>query len=491
MKKFLCLMLSLMLMLSAATAFATVEYTLAEKWQRQVDFGNGIKGTLTVDVDGEAEWAQLLAPLTGVPLEIRAIHSDQAFQYRIYAEKGEEAVGLTQLYGDDKAVYFKSELMPDMLLSLTTGGDLLDRLNGGKDGMTPSLYSAMLNILNVPQTTWEGKWQPALSAYETAIELWLESYASAPSVKRDENGSATVLVRYDIPAEAVKEQIKALWGNVLQDATLQPLLRAQMTQEQQDVYLNEYTKYYFDQLIDNLALNGNIVLEREMTAKGEAIRTDMTFPLDNNGWTSLTVNQLGETTKVVFAGGEKTVALEMEKTASTAGSTGYKGKVQVVPADGTQQGLALDFTLVEVKTSSVDEDTRSHDATSWTLKLQKDADCSGEGWKDFEPVEVNAKVHLHSKALQYNPVTFEVDLGLKLADAEISMALELRTSSPWVLDNLPQEGAKDIAALSEEERTQMFVDLGLNGLTVLQMVNQEAGAVLPGETTPTDLEAAQ
>jgi len=486
MKKFLCLVMSLVLVMTAVSAFAAVEYTLEEKWQRQVDFGNGIKGTLNVHVEGEKDWAQLLAPLSDVPLEIRAIHSDKAFQYRIYAENGEDALGLTQLYGDDKAVYLHSELMPDMLLSLTTDGDVLDRVSGNQQGMTPTLYSAMLNIMNVPETTWEGKWQPALDAYETAIELWLESYASAPSVKRDAEGGATVLVRYDIPAEAVKAQIKALWGNILVDETLQPLLRGQMNQEQQDIYFNEHVKYYFDQIIDSLSLEGNIVLEREMTAKGEALRTDMSFPLDYEGWTSLTVKQLEKTTEVVLTGEGKSLEVELEETAATSGSVGYKGKLRYVPGQ-EKESLGVGFTLVEVKSSSADEDTRSHNVTNWTLKVQPDEACSGQGWKAVEPMELTTRVHIHSKAMQYNPVTLEIETSVKMADAQLSAALELRTSSPWVLDALPTEGARDAASLTEEERGQLFTDLGLNALTVLQMVKESAAEV----ATATDLEAAQ
>lgn len=487
MKKFLCLMMSLVLVLTATTAFAAVEYSLLEKWQRQVDFGNGVKGTLTVDVSGEAEWAKMLAPLNATSLEIRAIHSDENFQYRIYAEKGEELLGLTQLYGNAETIYLKSDLLPDTLLTLATGGDWMDRLMS--EGENPSLYSTMVNILNIPQTTWEGKWQPALSAYEAAIELWLENYASAPSVKRAEDGSATVLVRYDIPADAVKAEIKALWGNVLQDATLLPLLRTQMNEAQQAAYLNEHLKYHYDQVIDGLALNGNVVLEREMTAKGEAVRTDMTFPLDMNGFTGLQVKQQGSSTTVVLQGAECSLELEMDETANLGGSTSYQGKVRLIPADSAQQGVAAKFTLVEIKSSTTDEDTRSHDITNWMLKLEQDADYADESWTAFDPVEINAKVHLHSKSQQNMPTTLEVELGVKLLDAELSAVLEMKTSSPWVLDEQPTEGAVDVASYSEEERTQLFTDLGLNGLTVLLMMNQEDVIPLP-DSTVTDLEAA-
>ena len=52
MKKLISLVLAGILALFAATAFA-VEYTLPEKLQRQIEFGNGLKGTLRVTEEGD------------------------------------------------------------------------------------------------------------------------------------------------------------------------------------------------------------------------------------------------------------------------------------------------------------------------------------------------------------------------------------------------------------------------------------------------------
>lgn len=473
MKKLICLLLCLMLTLTCATAMAKVEYTLMEKWQRQVDFGNGIKGTLKLNVSGQADWAKLLAPISDIPMEIRAIHDDESFQYRMYVENGEELLGLTQLYGDEQTVYLQSELLPDTLLSLPTGGDVLNRLAGVTAEESPSLYSAMLNILNVPQTTWEGKWLPALDAYSSAIELWLENYASAPSVLRADDGSATVLVRYEIPADGLKSQIKALWANVLQDATLLPLLKGQLNQAQQEAYLNTSLQYYYDQVIDGLPLSGSVILEREMTAKGDALRTAMTFPLAQDGWSSLTIRQADGVTSLDVQGTDKQLALELTETLATGSSAAYQGRLRYVPADKSQEAVAAAFSLVKTQSSSVDEDTRSHDRTVWTLNVEPDAEYTGEGWTDIQPMEINLSMHLHSKSQQSNPVTVEVNLAVKLAEAEIAVDLSLMTRSKWVMDNLPTEGALDVTTLPAEELTQKLADLGLNGLTMVQRLNQE------------------
>lgn len=484
MKKLICLLLCLMLTLTCATAMAKVEYTLMEKWQRQVDFGNGIKGTLKLGISGQAEWASLLAPISDMPMEIRAIHDGDSFQYRMYVEKDEELLGLTQLYGDGENVYLKSDLLPNTLLSLPTGGDVLNRLAGVTAEESPSLYSAVLNMLNVPQTTWEGKWLPALETYSNAIELWLENYASAPSVLRAEDGSATVLVRYEIPADGLKNQIKALWATVLQDATLLPLLQGQLNQAQQDAYLNTNLQYYYDQVMDELTLSGNVILEREMTAKGESLRTVMTFPLAQDGWSSLTIRQKDGTTSLDVTGTDKQFSLELTENLAVGSSVAYQGRVRYVPADKTRQAMAATFSLVKTQSSTVDEDTRSHDKTLWTLKVEPDAEYTGEGWQEIQPMEMTLALHLHSKSQQSNPVTVELDATVKLTDAEITIDLDLMTRSKWVMDDLPTEGALDVTSMPAEELTQILTDLGLNGLTMVQRLNQENAAVEDADAEP-------
>ncbi len=491
MKKLICLLLSMALVLACTPAMAKVEYTLLEKWQRQVDFGNGIKGTLKLNMSGQADWAALLAPLNGVPIELRAIHDGSSFQYRAYVEKGEELLGLTQLYGDGQAVYLKSDLLPDVLLTLPTGGDVLNTLAGVTEKENPSLYSAMLSLLNVPQTSWESKWVPALAPYETAVELWLEGYASSPSVLRSEDGSATVLVRYDLPADALKAEMKALWANVLQDATLLPLLQGETNQAQQQAYLDSNWLYYYEQIIDALPLEGSVILEREMTAKGDALRTDMTFPLAWNGWNSLTIHQAGKVTSIDLQGAGKQLAFETTQTAGSEDFAAYEGKLRYEPDDKEQKAIALAFTLAETKASSVDEDTRSHDRTTWAVTIKPDEEHNGEGWQEIQPAEVTLQLHMHSKSQQSNPVTVDVDASVKLADAALDISLHLITRSKWVMDTLPTDGAADVTALSQEELAQMLTDLGLNGLTMIQRMNQESAAEVTEAPTeaPTEVPA--
>lgn len=471
MKKFLCLALCMALVFASATALAA-EYTLAEKWQRQVAFGNGVKGTINLSVSGEAEWAQLLSPLNGAEIEVRAIQKDGRKQYRLYAVKGEDLVGLTRLFSQDNELYLVSDLLPDVILRLSTGGDLINLLTGGKEGDAPNWYSAALSLMEIPETTWAEKWAPVLARYEKELELWLESFASAPSVKRD-GDTATVLARYDIPAEGLKAQMKALWQEMLTDAELQELMQGQLTPEQQQAYLNPGLQGYYDGLIDGLKLDDGVVLEREMTTKGEVVASTVTLPLDRmpGGWTALKLLQHEKETTLRLEGDESSLSLTLSQTVTTANSTAWSGMLRY--EDGNDLPLAVDFTLVKIATTSVDADSRSHQVTSWSLKAEQSQNAGAE-CRAFQPFAADLLIHMNSRNAQINPVNLEIGLTVKLEQADMEAKVSLTTHSPWVLDELPVGKEMNLAAMSESERGQVFADLGRNALVTMMSIKGDA-----------------
>ena len=468
MKKIVCVLMALCMMLGAA-ACAEIEYSQLEKWQRQFDFGNGVKGNVTFNFAGEASWAELLSPLNGLPLEVRAIQRDGCFQYRVYAENGEEMVGLTQLFGDEEKIFFKSDLLPDTLLSLATGGDMLNLLANEK-GTNPELYSAMLNLLKIPQSTWDDNWQPIVDRYMAETELWLQNYASAPSILRGENG-ATVLVRYDIPSSALSKQIAAVWAQVLQDEELLPLLKAQLTQTQQEAYLNPYLLYYYEETLQQLSLASAVVMERELTARGETIRTELHFPLAAGAWKSLDIHQQDKTMTFTLTGDGKQVFAQVEETAEKK----YSGTVYASAGVAGEKAVGLSFNYAEEESAKFDPvDERDHEYFDFTLSLAMAEET--DAFTDLMAIpamELHMTRHLHSRSQMVYPVSFDVEASLKLPDGEVSMIVDLIIRSPWVMDEIPTDGAADVLSMSQEELLHKLTDLGLNGLTVAMMLGQE------------------
>ena len=496
MKKLFCLVLSAALLLSAVPALA-VEYTLPEKLQRQIDFGNGVRGALKVNLEGEAEWVQLLQPLNGVEFLLRSITKDGRFQHKLYTQQGEEMLGLTQLYGDEGNIYLSSALLPDKVLTLATGGDVVDQLLGTKGG-NATWYSAAMNLLDVPETTWEGKWMPELEKYfgvNGHIEYWLNDFASEPSIVKNAAGESVMLIRYDIPAHAVKEEIMALVQSIMADEALMTLLRTQMTEEQLALYLNPNLAYYYAQVIEGIKLEGTIVMEREMTTMGEIIRTQTTLPLPENahGWTALVLDE-GDNVSTFTLRGADEIILKVEKTITTDQSDTFMGHVYYTPAEADEKLLAAAYTLVRIPSTSTDDDSRSHDITTWNLSVRADVPEGADTalYKAFEPMQLDARIHYHSKNANYSPTTMAVALGASFEGNHVTVQYEIQTRSPWEFDQLPTEGALDVSAMDEEEVTQMLTDLGMNGLVLLMSLQpQQLPAPEEAPATPTDLAGDQ
>ena len=71
MKRFWCLMVCLTLALTSVCALAAEEYTLPEKLQMQIEFGNGVKGALLLTASGEGALTRALSTLNGTEIQGR------------------------------------------------------------------------------------------------------------------------------------------------------------------------------------------------------------------------------------------------------------------------------------------------------------------------------------------------------------------------------------------------------------------------------------
>ena len=89
MKRFWCLMVCLTLALTSVCALAAEEYTLPEKLQMQIEFGNGVKGAVMLTASGEGALTQALSVLNGMEIQIRGISLDWTYQTSFYALDGE------------------------------------------------------------------------------------------------------------------------------------------------------------------------------------------------------------------------------------------------------------------------------------------------------------------------------------------------------------------------------------------------------------------
>ena len=265
-KRILSVLLCAALLLGG-TALAAKEddYTLPELLYQQFAVQDyPIRGSVAVTASGTASWLDFLLPLTASTLHVRLLNLEDSddFQYQVFSQDDSGSQqGLTQLYRVGDTLYLRTDVLPDVLLSMPLAESAKSN---------PSFYSVLAEMMAQPDILWESMWQPALEEYLNELELWLADYAAEPDTMT-ENGELVMRVSYVIPADDVKEQTKLMWKQALYDETLLTLLRPMMTEEQQAAYLNPALGYFYDACIDALPLSGDLRLSRKFSARGDTL----------------------------------------------------------------------------------------------------------------------------------------------------------------------------------------------------------------------------
>lgn len=474
MKRIICLVMALAMTFTCAGALAAQYDGLPEKMMLQMEL-SGLKGSVTLSATGNPELEALLNGLfQDTTLEIRGIRSSGQAQYQAYFQRGETQLGLTQFFGDEASFVLSSALAPEDKLRFSATESLLQQLLPQDEGMNPQWYTAGLKLLQVDEETWAASWEPALAPYEQALELWLNEYAAAPTVIRQEDGETRMQVNYEIPASAVKTEAAALVRSMLIDDTLRGLLAGIMSESQAAAYLNGDWAEYYAQRIDALNLTGTINLERQMALTGDVLYTKILLPVpaEETGYDTLMIYQEGDALTVTLAGSEDTLIFSVTEKEEGVSGIRVQGVVERQMMDDEEGSFRTEYSLLRTTRESIDDDGRQHQYESLTMTLTPE-----EG----DAMELTALAHFHSLSANRNPTTLELDASWKQGEMTLTLQGEFKTTSPWVLQVMDDTGAKDVASLSKQELEDILADYADGGLALIQQM---------ATATPTDMETA-
>lgn len=558
MKRFLCILMCMMLIVP--TALASTDTTPTKKFRQQVvTGGNGIRGTVNLSASGVAEWVEVLSPFAGATLQLRAIGEKQGdknmsklitddddWQVKLYAKDAQDEMrAVTYLYGGPEGLWLQSELMPEVLLTIPVknvqllyqliDGETMNLLTAfdplrltssqGASG-NEQAYSAIAGLMQIDESEWTEQWEPVLAKYYTALDMWLSLYASEPVISGGA-GSLTMSTSYTIPAEDLKAQAKYIIGMMVYDSELQNLLLPYVTMEQRMLYLNQSLVYFYEYCIDALPLSGNILLKREMTAKGETIGMSVSLPLTSlpeeltapagamlaeilslpytdmlSNLERITFNQSGGDVSITVASPQRSISFILDETASNAETVHWEGFVRITPAVGSDEPpVSAAFTYKTSHKLWEDEEWVKHEDFTYLVSVEPDFSLSEaddpfrSSYVDFPPVSIDASFEYSLETDKSNrPVNLDVSIHAVLPDAEVGVQAALRTTNPWEHEVLPTNGGENLTKLSEARREELLELLTTNAVSIMTTLHaapaeeaEEAGEV----ATPTEMPAEE
>lgn len=534
-KRFLCLMLCMMLVIPAA--LAETADTLPKRFIRQLSGGNGARGYISVTASGVAEWLNLLMPFTATDIQVRAIGQkqgdlsesitdDDAWQIRFYAEDdADKEAGTTWLFGDPQGVYFKSELLPGNVLKIPVeqvhllyqlfkgelselffAFDPMELKESGANG-NASAYQAIANVLGVQEDVWKAEWLPVLEKYFQHLELWLAGYGES-SIVNEYSGKLTMSAAYRIPADDFKQVAKYLVGQMMYDNELQELLIPHVTMEQRITYLNPQMVYFYEACIDALALEGDIVLSREMSALGEVVSSTISLPMPAlpekvtapanaamqkllglpyedslQGVDRLTLTQNGSERELSLQSEQRTFTMRGVLTEQDSGAE-LSGSLQIIPADGVQeQAVNAMFTLGHGHRIWQDEKYLDHD----TVEMKFAVKPVDEENAAFKPVAIGVTLdYRNNPNKQDSPVQVNLNVDAELPDASVAVEAVMRITTQMTMEQLSAEGAKDVSTLTAAEKNQLVKTFMMNAANAISALYGNSAETLPA-AAPTEV----
>lgn len=534
MKKVLCLLLCLMLIVPFAAA-ETAD-TLPKRFARQLSGGNGVRGYARITASGLADWLSVLLPFTATDIQIRAIGEKQGemsedilddddWQIRFYAENSaKQEVGTTYLYGDPKGVYLQSELLPGMVLSVPVekthllyeffrgdwidlffAFDPMDMKANGANGNASS-YEAVGRVLGVPAEEWEAKWMPVLEKYFLYLDLWLAGYGEPSMVSGEDVGSLRMTATYTIPVEDLKKEAKYIIGLMLYDNDLQSLLLPYVTMEQRVTYLNPTMVYFYEACIDALDMEGDIILSREMSAMGEVTHATVSLPLptlpetvtdpvdelitnlfglEDAKWLSevdrVVVNQFGFEQNITLDGEKRSITISATEIDAVEDADAWEGTVKVIPNAGVEENaLSASFACSAGHKIWQDDNYLDHDTSKFSFEINPALDNLDEddpfrsSYIEFQPVAVSLSVDYRNNPHQANSaVQINVDVDANLPDAQVQATVVLRITNPMDMKALPTTGTEDFTQLNAERKDELLQLLIANAVQTMSALNAD------------------
>lgn len=440
MKRILCCLLTALLLISFTASSFAAGYTLPYKMQRQLEVGSGLKGSFVIHSNASAEKEPLIHALSNVEFEIRGIRSEDNIHYYIYQPgENEDRNNLTEFSILENKYYLRSDFLAGKPFQLPDIDTFINsRLKA--EGENPSIFP---DILRMVLSELKGE-EDALNteAFEKQIEVWISSFKSDITIQSNESGAPRLTQEFRIPVETMYSAAAEMVRSVYENETTMNMLRAMLSQEQIDLYLNPDLGYYYLDAMKHLDMSGEIVFTKEVSTLGEMIHSSLTLPLEDSrtGFSSVRFesNELRKT--ILLTGSRGTYYLDLP-VHFDLNEDSYEEEIRFARIEKKNpdwKNLALKIQVVKTYDKYDDEEeSKTHEEVHYNIRFVKDTAGLPELIQEDEiqdMPEVNATLDLHysSKLQLSSPTTLEISCNVTQGEYVFSLAGKIKTASQWL-----------------------------------------------------------
>ncbi len=491
-KRILGIFLSMLLALSCAVpALAALDYTLPEKLNKQLSIGSGLKGQFTLTAEGNDPLVLALTPFLDTEIQLRGLTSEGETHYYFYQDTGDEVQrGLTEFYLRDNMLYLRSDMLKDQVLYIPDMGTVLDLVTKSS-GENPNFFSILWRIQNQGEEAIKAAWEPLVEGLTKKLELWIAPFADA-SVRENADGATVSEMNYTIPMAELKKEILVLLRDLRNDPAARAALEGVMTEEQRDIYLRDDLDYFYQDAMNALNDDFDVVISRTVSTLGEEISGSIELPLDESrfgGYSSLTIRTEGKVMTWTLKNENRVLSLVSEngffdQTAKEQ-TWWYMTYPNTEMDSVSTERSAVRIHLTRGSEVSTDEDDRSHQEDRYVLTVEKDTsrlpeEEADQAYPDFTPVRGVLSLHYSSKYSQSSPTTLEITGELEMENMHIRLNGSVKSASPWIFSPFDISGAVNLIGMTPEAQNLLLAEwLACAGEQLIRLPEETAA---PAET---------
>ena len=474
MKRFLCLLMSLMCLLlpaAHATEADTEDYTVAGKLIKQLWAGSGFSATISVEVAAK-EGTQAMSTLKPIVMDVSYIYvrptATETAEHRadVVLLDGENALSAARAQLKDGALAVQADVIspdwysfgqaPEQGEDAPEGEDLLGQL--GESLLAQTGIPALASLAAQAAALLEGVegLEDVLESYLVRMDLWIEGYRQNAVLDKLEDGTTTMSVYYDVPPAAIKSQAKQMVLDLLSDQVTLARLQEAAGEEMSQLLLNPSLQSYYFSAIDALPLASNMTIGRTVSLEGDTLELHLSLPLYDAEGGEVTLRydrtrgegDLPDDNTISLESGLRAISLTYQEYSSMTGVRVIQGTLTSeprgaeaftvedgMPADA-QKTLALSFSLKQEESETKDDELR--DVYTYNATLNLESEGEGDAYVAIPATEVTVSSSFVSKELKSAATDMEatVTLGGDGWDQTYTATITGRSRQKWEPEEL-------------------------------------------------------